>query len=110
MAIKIYGDGGLVTVDDGEETQISTFSYYESDNNTITIVNNSKQAYAWNDLFSNIQKEDGSSAGSTLNEVMDYLADIQLVSYNGLASDMFEGRVVSDSGTFESKSCLTSLL
>tara|TARA_R110001592_G_scaffold101583_7_gene287448 strand:+ start:2929 stop:3261 length:333 start_codon:yes stop_codon:yes gene_type:complete len=110
MAIKIYGDGGLVTVNDGTEIQISTFSYYQYDNNTITIVNNSKQAYAWNDLFSNIQKEDGTQAAATLQLTMDYLADIQLLSYNGLASDMFEGRVTSDGGTFESKTCLTSLL
>ena len=110
MAIKIFGDGGLVTVDDGTETQISTFSYYENDNSTISIVNNSKQAYAWNQLFSDIQKEDGTQAGATLQLTLDYLADIQLVSYNGLASDMFEGRVTSDGGTFESKTCLTTLL
>jgi len=110
MAIRIFGDGGLVTVDDGQEIQISTFSFYENDDLTITIVNNSKQAYAWNRLFSDIQDESGTQAGATLQLTLDYLADLQLVSYNGLASDMFEGRVVSSDGTFESKTCLTTLL
>jgi len=76
MAIKIYSEDGSIVVDDGVEVQISSFSYYEEDGETITIVNDYKQAEAWNDFYYNIQKKDGSPAGATMEEVLDYLASV----------------------------------
>tara|TARA_R110001606_G_scaffold56821_2_gene137671 strand:+ start:5939 stop:7378 length:1440 start_codon:yes stop_codon:yes gene_type:complete len=74
MAIKIYSEGGTVIIDDGDEIQISSFSYYEGENETITIVNNDKQTNAWNDFYYNIQTKEGVQAGVTMALTLDYLS------------------------------------
>ena len=86
MAIKIYNEAGSVVIDDGLEVQISDFSYYEEDGDTITIVNNEKQTNAWNDFYYNIQNKSGSSVGGTMELVLDYLAGLQSASDPDLSS------------------------
>lgn len=76
MAIKIYSEGGSVVIDDGTEVQISSFSYYEGDKETITIVNNDKQTNAWNDFYYNLQSKSGVQVGATMALTLDYLAVI----------------------------------
>ena len=76
MAIKIYSEGGSVVIDDGEEVQISSFSYYEEDSETVSIVNNDKQTNAWNDFYYNIQTKSGAQAGATMALTLDYLSEL----------------------------------
>ena len=51
---------------------------------------------------------------STVNPISSTLTgntlELQVIDWNLLAADMFEGRVVSDGGTFESKGCLIQTL
>lgn len=84
MAIKIYKQGGKNVLDDGTHLVISDFSFYEEGNN-ITVVdlnksNNVKDT--WNVLFSDIQTESGTQAGSTVGNTIEYLSSISSVSSN----------------------------
>jgi hypothetical protein len=76
MAIKIYSEGGSVVIDDGIEVQVSSFSYYEEDSETVSIVNNDKQTNAWNDFYYNIQTKSGAQAGATMDLTLKYLSDL----------------------------------
>jgi hypothetical protein len=77
------------------------------------------------DLEINSVNEGSFAAGSTINltltdgtnpvtpesvTVVGNDVEVEVANLNKLAADMFEGRVLFDSGTFESKSCLIDFL
>jgi hypothetical protein len=88
MAIKIYNQSGQTVLDDGTNIVVSEFSFYEEGNNvTITDRNDSNNVRdTWNVLFSDIQTESGTQAGSTLGETLEYLTDVSSTSTNETSS------------------------
>jgi hypothetical protein len=58
----------------------------------------------------NMVDEDGDTIAPISTTLTGNALELEVVNWNKLAADMFEGRVLSDSGTFESKSCLIEFL
>jgi hypothetical protein len=58
----------------------------------------------------NMVDEDGDTIAPITSTLVGNALELEVVNWNKLAADMFEGRVLSDSGTFESKTCLIDFL
>jgi hypothetical protein len=58
----------------------------------------------------NMVDEDGDTIAPIASTLVGNALELEVVNWNKLAADMFEGRVLSDSGTFESKTCLIDFL
>jgi hypothetical protein len=58
----------------------------------------------------NMVDEDGDTIAPISTTLTGNALELEVVNWNKLAADMFEGRVLFDSGTFESKSCLIEFL
>jgi hypothetical protein len=58
----------------------------------------------------NMVDEDGDTIAPITSTLLGNTLELEVVNWNKLAADMFEGRVLSDSGTFESKQCLINFL
>lgn len=113
--IKYYAENGVTVIEEGNDTIVlrPTFSYNEV-SDVVTIINLDNQPQDWSAESSVFRKKDGSLIGSTKDDIITYLSDNTVFSktvfpkseFSSLIVDMFEGRVLADGGTFETKQCL----
>jgi len=98
MAIKIYNKGGTVVVEDGTDFILSQFAYYaEGDNITVQDKDNDNQT--WNLNYADFQNEAGSSVGSSVGSVLDYIGSLSTAEVTSLdyKTEVALGRVANSS-------------
>ena len=74
--IKYYTENGVTILEEGSSAYCFRPSfYYNSVNDTVTIINLDNQAQDWSGPSSEFRDKNGSSIGTTESEILKYLSD-----------------------------------